>query len=75
MASEPPTSRKAVIGEFAKFAGGRPSSIAQRRKPSQSPSMYLLGRTYIKDKDFNKQNGIYIHKKSCKVVCVSVVCV
>jgi hypothetical protein len=29
------------------YAGGRPSRIAGRKKPSQSPSMWLLGRTYM----------------------------
>jgi len=51
-ASEPPDARKAVMGEFARHAGGRPSGIVQRKKPSQSPSMWLLGRTYMKNNDF-----------------------
>ena len=39
------------------FAGGRPSRIAGRKKPSQSPSMWLLGRTYMRKGDEDDEEG------------------
>ena len=39
------------------FAGGKPSRIAQRKKPSQSPSMWLLGRTYMRKDEDEDENG------------------